>query len=68
LIADVHVGTLKPRIAAGIAPLMSLQLRAIETADLEQRLVRVEKLLATRAAKTDAGAALEEDLVGAGKM
>jgi len=30
---------------AGLAPLMNLQLRAIETPDLERRLVKVEKLL-----------------------
>lgn len=33
-------------MAAGLAPLMNLQLRAIETTDLENRLIRVEKLLA----------------------
>ena len=61
LIADVYAGKLHPRIASGLAPLMNLQLRAIESADIEQRLVRVEKLLATRAAKTDAGAPLDEN-------
>ncbi len=46
LIADVYAGKLHPRVAAGLAPLMNLQLRAIETADLERRVARVEKLLA----------------------
>jgi hypothetical protein len=45
LIADVYAGRLHPRTAAGLAPLMHLQLRAIEKTNLEQRMVRVEKLL-----------------------
>jgi hypothetical protein len=45
LIADVYTGRLDPRIASGLAPLLSLQLRAIETTDLERRVVKVEKLL-----------------------
>lgn len=35
LIADVYSGRLHPRVAAGLAPLLNLQLRAIETAALE---------------------------------
>jgi hypothetical protein len=50
LIADVYAGRIHPRVAAGLAPLLNLQLRAIETSDFERRLLRVEKLLA----KTDA--------------
>jgi hypothetical protein len=46
LIADVYAGNLAPRIAAGLAPLLNLQLRAIETTDLERRIEKVEKLLA----------------------
>ena len=46
LIADVYAGRLHPRIAAGLAPLMNLQLRAIETANIEQRLTKLEKRLA----------------------
>jgi hypothetical protein len=46
LIADVYAGKIPPRIAAGLAPLVTLQLRAIGTADLEQRVAKVEKLLA----------------------
>lgn len=45
LIADVYAGRLHPRIAAGLAPLMNLQLRAIETANIEQRLTKLEKRL-----------------------
>ena len=45
LIADVHAGKLHPRVAAGLAPLMNLQLRAIETSNLELRVEKLEKLL-----------------------
>lgn len=44
LIADVYLGKLHPRVASGLAPLMNLQLRAIETADIERRLARLEEL------------------------
>jgi len=43
LIEDVYSGKLHPRIAAGLAPLLSLQLRAIETTDFERRLAKLEK-------------------------
>jgi hypothetical protein len=49
LIADVHSGKLHPKIAAGLAPLMTLQLRAIETtgiSNIELRLAKAEELLA----------------------
>jgi general stress protein YciG len=45
LVADVYAGRLHPRIAAGLAPLMNLQLRAIETTNIEQRLTKLEKRL-----------------------
>jgi hypothetical protein len=45
LIADVYTGRLHPRIAAGLAPLMSLQLRAIKATELELRVAKLEKLL-----------------------
>jgi hypothetical protein len=51
LIADVHGGKLHPKIAAGLAPLMNLQLRAIETSNLELQLARLEQ----RLAKLEAG-------------
>ena len=41
LIADVHAGRIHPKIAAGLAPLMNLQLRAIETSNLELRVGEV---------------------------
>ena len=45
LIADVYAGKLNPRIAAGLAPLMQLQLRAVEKTGLEQRLQEAEQKL-----------------------
>lgn len=53
LIADVYAGKLHPRIAAGLAPLLNLQLRAIETTSLEQRLAKLEKALAKLAGGSD---------------
>src|ERR1700722_643434 len=46
LIADVHAGKMNSRVAANLAPLLNLQLRAIETTDIERRLIWVENLLA----------------------
>jgi hypothetical protein len=46
LIAEIYTGKLNPRVAFGLAPLMNLQLRAIEATDLERRLTKLEKLLA----------------------
>jgi hypothetical protein len=45
LVADVYSGKLQPRVATGLASLLSLQLRAIETTNLERRIDKVEKLL-----------------------
>lgn len=45
LISDVYAGKLHPRTAAGLAPLLQLQLRAIEKVDFEQRIAKVEKQL-----------------------
>jgi hypothetical protein len=45
LIADVYSGKVHPRMAAGLAPLLNLQLRAIWTSDLEQRVAKLEKAL-----------------------
>jgi hypothetical protein len=36
LIADVYAGKLHPRVAAGLAPRLNLQLRAVEATDLER--------------------------------
>jgi hypothetical protein len=53
LIADVCAGQVHPKVAAGLAPLMNLQLRAIETPGLESRLVKVEKLWANAEADSE---------------
>jgi len=53
LIADVHSGKIHPKVAAGLAPLMNLQLRAIETSNLEIRVEKLEKLLTKLAADRD---------------
>ena len=43
LIADVYLGKLHPRTAAGLAPLLHLQLRAIEITSLEERVSQMEE-------------------------
>jgi hypothetical protein len=48
LIADVYCGKLHPKIAAGLAPLLQLQLRALDATDGEQRLAKLEQLVARR--------------------
>ena len=45
LIAGVYAGKLNPRVAAGLAPLLNLQLRAIEATDLESQVAKLKKLL-----------------------
>ena len=42
LIADILAGRINPRTAAGLVPLMNLQLRAVEVAGLETRLNKLE--------------------------
>jgi hypothetical protein len=53
LIADVHAGKVHPKIAAGLGPLMNLQLRSIETSNLELQLAKLEKRLAGLEAARD---------------
>jgi hypothetical protein len=60
MIADVLAGRLQPRVAASLAPLMSLQLRAIETADLEQRLAKLEQQKKLRDSASDEPAAARD--------
>jgi hypothetical protein len=43
LIAEVIAGNIHPRVAAGLAPLMNLQLHAITIADLELRMAKLEQ-------------------------
>ena len=44
LIADLYAGKLHPRTASALVGLMNLQLRAIESAELAERLAKLEKL------------------------
>jgi len=46
LIADLRFGRLHPRMASGLASLLNLQLRVIQETNLEQRVARLERLLA----------------------
>ncbi len=46
LIADVYAGKLHPKIAGGLAPLLQLQLRALDATDVEQRIAKLERLAA----------------------
>ena len=46
LIAEVYAGKIHPRIAAGLAPLLSLQMRVIVTTNFEQRFTELEKQVA----------------------
>jgi hypothetical protein len=46
-------GKVHPRVAAGLAPLMNLLLHAIKTADLEQRLAKLEQQLKLREGTSD---------------
>ena len=52
LIANLYAGKLHPRIAAGLAPLLQLQLRALAEADIERRLSKLERLVARREEKS----------------
>ena len=52
LIADVYSGKLHPR-AAGLAPLLNLQLRVVEATDVEQKIAKMERLLEKREAEED---------------
>jgi hypothetical protein len=53
LLTDVMAGKVHPRVAAGLAPLMNLLLHAIKTADLEQRLAKLEQQLKLREGTSD---------------
>ncbi len=53
LVADVYAGRTSPRIASGLALLLNLQLRAIETTDVQRRLTQLEKAMAKGARDSD---------------
>ena len=65
LIADIYDGKTHPRIAAGLASLLNLLLRAIEITeitkipDLQRRLAEMEKAMAKASAKMEDAAAAE---------
>ena len=46
LISGVYSGTVDAKIASGLAPLLTIQLRAIGTADLERSVAELQKQLA----------------------
>ncbi len=46
LVADVYAGRIHPRMLSGLASLMSLQLRAIETTNFDRRVAELEKRIA----------------------
>ena len=60
LIADVYAGKLHPRIAAGLAPLMHLQLRVREKTEFEKRLGKLERLMREGIMENRKGIAAEE--------
>jgi hypothetical protein len=60
LIADVLAGKVHPRVAASLAPLMNLQLHAIKTADIEQRLAKLEHQAKLRDGISDAPTATHD--------
>jgi len=43
LIEDVYSGKISPRIAGCVAPLLNLQMRAIQATDLEMRIAKLEQ-------------------------
>jgi len=43
LIRETYTGQLHPRVAAGLAPLLHLRLRAIEPMEMERRVAKLEK-------------------------
>ena len=59
-ISDVYEGTLHPRVAAGLAPLVHLQLRVLEKTAFEKRLGKLERLMREVITETRNGSAAEE--------
>jgi len=68
MIKDMFAGKMDARTVAALTPAFSLQLRAIETSDLERRLLALEKRDQEDASKTQsAGKSEEGDVDGSGK-
>ncbi|MGH9515281.1 MAG: hypothetical protein ACRD3P_06345 [Terriglobales bacterium] len=61
LIRDVYSATLDPRVAAGLAPLLNLQLRAIGIAELERRIGELERQLTEVMSRQSENGAGESD-------
>jgi hypothetical protein len=57
LVTDVYAGKLHPKIAAGLALLLQLQQRALDSTDVEGRLSKLERLISKReqSAKSNGG-------------
>jgi hypothetical protein len=60
LISDVCAGKLHPRIAAGLATLMHLQLRVLEKTEIEKHLGKLERLMIEGIMENRKGSAAEE--------
>ncbi len=58
LISEVYAGRVHPRTAASLAPLMNLQLRAIEQASFQERLAKLETLIGKLVADNPAAKAV----------
>jgi hypothetical protein len=48
LVESIYQGVVDPRIGTGLAPLLSVQLKAIDVAELEERVARLEQERSTR--------------------
>lgn len=59
LISEIYEGQLHPRIAAGLGPLLNLQLRAIELTNHEQRIAALERDTMETETKDHSGPAQE---------
>ena len=60
VISDVYAGKLHSRIAAGLAPLMHLQLRVLEKTEFEKRLGKLERLVGEEVMKNRKGSTADE--------
>jgi len=58
LIQDLYSGEVHPRVATGLASLLNLQLRVLETSSLERRVAQLEELFADRSPEPEKGSAL----------
>jgi len=68
LIRDVYSGKMQPKVAACLGPLLNLQMRAIQVADLAARVAKLEKPAGTGEHRNDddrASTAEESGLSGA---